>query len=99
MLVRTLPSWHITLSVTSPIAAIFDFAADLTSNDFTGANSFCSLPITATRIEKFNRSTNFDASKIREEGFEQPVSNEEALLKTVAWHLRSEYDVSLPKDA
>lgn len=87
---RRPPSWHIPLSVASSIAMVSDVAADLTGIDF---------PITAARIEKFNRSTNFDASKIREEGFEQPVSNEEALRKTVAWHLRHEYDVSLPKDA
>jgi hypothetical protein len=45
------------LSVASPIAAVSDWAADLTGIDF---------PITAAPIEKFNRSTNFDASKIRE---------------------------------
>jgi hypothetical protein len=64
--------------------------ADLTGIDF---------PITAARIEKFNRATNFDASKIREEGFEQPVSNEEALRTTVEWHLRHEYDALLPSSA
>jgi hypothetical protein len=44
---------------------------------FTFVNSLRSFPITAARIEKFNRSTNFDAPKIREAGFTQPVSNEE----------------------
>lgn len=44
----------------------------------------------------FNRSTNFDAGKIREEGFEQPVSNENALRTTVEWHLQHEYDEALP---
>lgn len=87
MLGKSPPSWHIPLSVASPIATVSDWAADLTGIDF---------PITAARIEKFNRSTNFDASKIREEGFEQPVSNEEALRKTVKWHLRHEYGKSLP---
>ena len=87
LLGKTPPSWHIPLSVASPIATVSDFAADLTGIDF---------PITAARIEKFNRSTNFDASKIREEGFEKPVSNEEALQKTVEWHLRHEYGESLP---
>jgi nucleoside-diphosphate-sugar epimerase len=84
------PSWHIPLSVASPIATLADWAADLTGIDF---------PITAARIEKFNRSTNFDASKIREEEFEQPVSNEEALRKTVEWHLHHEYGESLPATA
>lgn len=81
------PSWHIPLSVASPIATVSDWTADLTGIDF---------PITSARIEKFNRSTNFDASKIRMEGFEQPVSNEEALRKTVKWHLCQEYSESLP---
>ena len=62
LLGKTPPSWHIPLSVASPIATVSDFAADLTGIDF---------PITAARIEKFNRSMNFDAGKIREEGFEQ----------------------------
>jgi nucleoside-diphosphate-sugar epimerase len=90
LLGKTPPSWHIPLSVASSIAAVSDVAADLTGIDF---------PITAARIEKFNRSTNFDASKIREKGFEQPVSNEEALRRTVEWHLHHEYGKSLSVDA
>jgi nucleoside-diphosphate-sugar epimerase len=90
LLGKSPPSWHIPLSVASPIATVSDWTADLTGIDF---------PITAARIEKFNRSTNFDASKIREEGFEQPVSNEKALRKTVKWHLHHEYGESLPADA
>ena len=90
LLGKSPPSWHIPLSVASPVATVSDWAADLTGIDF---------PITAARIEKFNRSTNFDASKIRGEGFEQPVLNEEALRKTVKWHLHHEYGESLPADA
>lgn len=90
LLGKSPPSWHVPLSIASPIATVSDWAADLTGIDF---------PITAARIEKFNRSTNFDASKIREEGFEQPVSNEEALRKTVRWHLHHEYGESLPDKA
>ena len=90
LLGKSPPSWHIPLSVASSIAAVSDWAADLTGIDF---------PITAARIEKFNRSTNFDASKIREDGFEQSVSNKEALRKTVEWHLCHEYSVSLPSEA
>lgn len=90
LLRKSPPSWHIPLSVASPITTVSDWMADLTGIDF---------PITAARIEKFNRSTNFDATKIREEGFEQPVSNEEALRKTVKWHLHHEYGESLPSDA
>jgi len=83
------PSWHIPLSVASPIATVSDFAASVTGIDF---------PITAARIEKFNRSTNFDASAIRELGFEQPVSNEEALRTTVEWHLQHEYGGAVPEN-
>lgn len=80
------PSWHIPLAVAAPIAYVSDVAASLTGIDF---------PITAARIEKFNRSTNFDASAIRELGFTQPVSNEEALQATVEWHLQHEYSEAL----
>lgn len=79
------PSWHIPLSVASPVAKLSDIAASLTGIDF---------PITAARIEKFNRSTNFDGSKIRKAGFTQPVSNQEALRETVEWHLRAVYSES-----
>jgi nucleoside-diphosphate-sugar epimerase len=87
---KTPPSWYIPLGIAGPTARLSDIAADFTGIDF---------PITAARIEKFNRSTNFDASKIRREGFEQPVPNEEALRRTVEWHLAHEYDGSLPVDA
>ena len=87
LLDKTPPSWHIPLSIASPIATVSDFAASVTGID---------LPITAARIEKFNRSTNFDASAIRELGFEQPISNTEALRATVEWHLRHEYGATGP---
>jgi nucleoside-diphosphate-sugar epimerase len=90
LLGKSPPSWHIPLSVASPIATVSDWAAELTGID---------LPITAARIEKFNRSTNFDASKIRNEGFEQPVSNKEALRRTVEWHLHHEYGEPLQAEA
>jgi len=88
LLGKTPPSWYIPLSVATPIAKVSDIAADITGIDF---------PITAARIEKFNRSTNFDGFKIREEGFTQPVSNEEALRRTAAWHLRAVYGEALPE--
>ena len=83
MLGKQEPSWHLPLSVASPIARVSDVMAAVSGID---------LPITAARIEKFNRSTNFDGSAIRAEGFEQPVSNEAALQKTIAWHLKHVYD-------
>jgi nucleoside-diphosphate-sugar epimerase len=87
LLGKSPPSWHIPLSIASPLAKISDWTANLTGIDF---------PITAARIEKFNRSTNFAADKIREEGFDQPVSNKEALQRTVEWHLHHEYGESRP---
>ncbi|MCS4085626.1 nucleoside-diphosphate-sugar epimerase [Salinibacter ruber] len=72
------PGVRIPLQLAKSIAWVADVAAD-----WTGIN----FPITAARIEKFNTSTNYDASAIREEGFEQPVGIEEALQKTIKWHL------------
>jgi nucleoside-diphosphate-sugar epimerase len=72
------PGVRIPLGLAKSIAWVADIAAD-----WTGIN----FPITAARIEKFNTSTNYDASTIREEGFEQPVGIEEALQKTINWHL------------
>jgi nucleoside-diphosphate-sugar epimerase len=74
------PGVRIPLGLAKSIAWVADVAAD-----WTGIN----FPITAARIEKFNTSTNYDASAIREEGFEQPVEIEEALEKTVNWHLEN----------
>jgi hypothetical protein len=72
------------------LSKVRDRAADLTGVDFS---------ITAVRIEKFNCSTNFDASNIRVEGLEQPVSYEEALRKTVKLDLHHDYGEPLPADA
>lgn len=73
------PGVRIPLGLAKSIAWVADVAAE-----WTGIN----FPITAARIEKFNTSTNYDASAIREERFEQPVEIEEALRSTVDWHLR-----------
>lgn len=73
------PSWAIPLSVARPVASVSDLVAAATGID---------LPITAARIEKFCTPTLFDGSAIRDLGFQQPVSNEEALQKTVEWHQR-----------
>jgi nucleoside-diphosphate-sugar epimerase len=72
------PKWHLPLSLAKPIASIFDVMALLTGID---------LPITSARVKKFCTSTYYDAGAIRRLGFTQPVSNEEALLRTVDWHL------------
>jgi nucleoside-diphosphate-sugar epimerase len=39
------------------------------------------------RIEKFCTATKFRADKIRDLGFEQPVSNEQAIGETMEWHV------------
>ncbi|WP_112903191.1 NAD-dependent epimerase/dehydratase family protein [Salinibacter ruber] len=78
LLGKTRPGIHIPLDLAKAVAWISDVAASVTGINF---------PITAARIEKFNTSTNYDASAIREAGFEQPVEIEEALQKTVNWHL------------
>lgn len=73
------PRWSIPLGIATPLAHLADIAAAVTRKDF---------PITAARIKKFCRSTNFDAKAIREIGFKQPVAIEEALRRTVQWYLR-----------
>jgi nucleoside-diphosphate-sugar epimerase len=83
---RTTPSWHVPLLMARPLAYVSDVAAQVTGIDF---------PITAARIEKFNRSTNFSAQAIRCLGYEQTVSNEDAMQRTVQWHLHHEYDCTV----
>jgi nucleoside-diphosphate-sugar epimerase len=78
LLEKKQPRWRLPLSLTRPFAYLGDLVATLTGID---------LPITAARVEKFCTSTNFDARAIRRLGFHQPVTNEEALQKTVRWHL------------
>jgi nucleoside-diphosphate-sugar epimerase len=81
---RTPPSWSLPLGVAEFVAKVADVAADITGIDF---------PITAARIRKFCTSTVFDASALRELGFSQPVSNEDAVRDTVRWQLQ-QYEVS-----
>lgn len=73
------PSLRIPLSVARPLAHVSDLAASILGVD---------LPITGARIEKFCTPTNFSSDAIRDLGFRQPIPNEEALAKTVDWHLQ-----------
>jgi len=50
LLDKTPPSWHILLSIATPIAKVSDVAAELTGIDSTGVNSLRSFPITAAHI-------------------------------------------------
>jgi hypothetical protein len=63
-----------------PFAYASDLAAALTKKDF---------PITAARIWKFCKPTNYDGSALYSLGFKQPVSINDALLRTVQWYLES----------
>ena len=81
LLGKTPPAWHLPLWFVKPVAYVSDVAAVALKVDF---------PITAARVEKFCTSTNFDASAIRRLGFQQPISNEDALAATVEWHLARE---------
>jgi len=75
---RTGPHIRLPLWLASPLARLGDLTADLTGID---------LPITSMRVDKFCRATAFAADKLRALGFEQPVTNEEALRTTVNWYL------------
>jgi nucleoside-diphosphate-sugar epimerase len=79
--------WHLPLWLAKCLASVFDLAGTVSGINFD---------ITASRIEKFCTATNFDASAIRRLGFRQPVSNEEALQKTINWHLQTQYHQHLP---
>jgi nucleoside-diphosphate-sugar epimerase len=72
------PQWSIPLGIAAPLAQLADFTAAVIRKD---------LPITAARIKKFCRSTNFNATKLRSVGFEQPVLIEEALRRSVEAYL------------
>lgn len=65
------------LALAAPLALAGDVAASLFRVD---------LPITSARVRKFCTATNFDAGRIRAEGFAQPVGNAEALQRTVDWY-------------
>jgi GlcNAc-P-P-Und epimerase len=79
LLKKNPPKWSIPLGVAAPLAHLADVAAAMTRID---------MPITAARIKKFCRSTNFDATAVRNLGFTQPVSIEDALRRTVQWYLK-----------
>jgi nucleoside-diphosphate-sugar epimerase len=81
------PRWRIPLGVAIPLAQLFDIVAAVTRKD---------LPITAARIRKFCRSTNFDGSALRTLGFRQPVPVEDALRRTVQWYLQQHVYVQRP---
>ena len=55
--------------------------------DATAAVTGIDMPITSARVRKFCTATNFSGKKISKLGFKQPVSNDEALRRTVDWYL------------
>ena len=80
LLYKRPPKWSIPLGIAASLAHVADIAAAVTRRD---------LPITSARIKKFCRPTNFDATSLRNLGFQQPVPIEDALRRTVHWYLRS----------
>jgi nucleoside-diphosphate-sugar epimerase len=76
LLGRRPPRWHVPLPLTRKTASVLDLAGSAMKRD---------LPITSARIEKFNTPTNYSAEALTQLGFEQPISMERALEKTVAW--------------
>jgi nucleoside-diphosphate-sugar epimerase len=75
---------RIPLGIAAPLAQLADFTAAITGKD---------LPITAARISKFCRPTNFDGTALRRLGFKQPVPIEEALRRTMQWYLQQRVQV------
>jgi nucleoside-diphosphate-sugar epimerase len=78
LLQKTSPRLSIPRWCAAPLAYLADFGAAVTRRDF---------PITAARINKFCRPTNFTATAIHALGFVQPVPIDEALQRTVQWYL------------
>jgi nucleoside-diphosphate-sugar epimerase len=76
LLGRRPPKWHVPLPLARKAASVLDLAGSAMKRD---------LPITSARIEKFNTPTNFSTEALTELGFEQPVTMDRALEKTVAW--------------
>lgn len=73
---RRPPRWHVPLPLARRAASILDLTGSAMGRD---------LPITSARIKKFNTATNYAAKALREHGFVQPVTMDQALAKTVAW--------------
>jgi len=66
------------LALASPLALVGDAASSVFGVD---------LPITSARVRKFCTATHFSARPIRDRGYVQRVSNEEAIRATVQWYL------------
>ncbi|GER08819.1 N-acetyl-alpha-D-glucosaminyl-diphospho-ditrans, o ctacis-undecaprenol 4-epimerase [Kordiimonadales bacterium JCM 17843] len=75
---RGVNKFRLPLSIAAPISLVGDALAAVTGVD---------LPITSARVRKFCTATNFSGSKIRQLGFKQKISNEQAIISTVDWYL------------
>lgn len=78
LLDRSGPKLRLPLALAAPIASIADVVGNMLKIDF---------PITGARVSKFCRATNFGADAALAAGFQQPVSNSEALKRTIDWHV------------
>lgn len=70
--------FFVPIALAAPVALLGDIAASLLDKDF---------PITSARIRKFCTATHFSGQKIRNLGYNQPVSSEDAVQETVDWYL------------
>jgi nucleoside-diphosphate-sugar epimerase len=73
---RDMPRLKIPVTFASILAAPFDLLEMISGRLF---------PITAKRIKKFNTETFYQANKIREIGFKQPIFLEEGFKRTLEW--------------
>lgn len=78
------PRIRLPLSIVAPIASVSDVLGRVLGIDF---------PVTSARVRKFCRATNFTAAKLLSAGFVPGHANEDALARTVAWHIAKDIAV------
>ena len=54
--------------------------------DWLGKKLEVNFPITQSRVETFNRPTNFSSKRLRNNGFKQKYDTRDALKKTATWY-------------
>ena len=76
---KTIPKFILPYNLTLFLGKVFDIFSKLTK---------INLPITADRVEKFNKLTYHKAEKILEYGFKPKYSNEEGIQRACEWFLK-----------
>jgi len=74
------PPFHIPLPVALTVAGFLSFLCKVLGKD---------LEINTARVRKFCSQSEYPSHKIRSLGFEQQITLEEGLQKTVNWYLNS----------